>query len=90
MKLFALIKASSGEDIGHDPYSYTPEPDIIGVYKTEEEAKKAMADAIEEILAECDEDEEVIVDDSPSYNVITNTDADWCVVLKLDATFIEM
>ena len=90
MELFALIKASSGEDYGHDPYSYTPEPDIIGLFSTKVDALKAMEDEVEDILTDCEEDEEVEVDDTLNqYRVITNKDSDYCIVLKVESVSLQ-
>lgn len=90
MKLFALVEAASGEDYGHDPYSYTPEPSLIGLFKTKEEAMKAMLEQVEYEIEQCDEDEEVEVDDTLSqYRVITNKDSDYCIVLKVESISFE-
>ena len=86
MLLYALIGATSGEDMGFECYTYTPEPEIYGLFKTKEEAIEAMKNKVDEILGEwCEDDEEVEVDDtSVDHMVVTNRDADWCATLKVD------
>ena len=79
MTVYVVTEAVSGEG-RHD---YIPEPYVLGVFESYEDAHKLFVEHIDEFDQECDS-LDILMDDTMA--TLTETEEDWCRVIKIEET----
>ena len=79
MKVYVVTEAVSGEG----RYDYIPEPYVLGVFESYEDAHNLFVEHIAGFDGNC-EALDILVDDDMA--TLTETEEDWCRVIKIEET----